>query len=229
VIPVIVLRPEPGCDATVVAAQGRGLDARGFPLFRVEPRVWDAPEPESVDVLLLGSANALRHGGPALARYAGKPAYAVGEQTARAARAAGLDVVATGAGGLQQVLADIRPPHRRLLRLAGEARVTLHAPPGVTIIERVVYASVPTPLPDALASLLAQPALVMLHSAEAARHFAQECARRGVDRTQVALAALGPRIVAAAGERWRACEAADRPSEAALLALACRMCEGPDP
>ena len=116
-MPVIVIRPEPGCSATVAAAQALGLDARAFPLFEVEPCHWDAPGAETFDALLIGSANALRQGGAALAAYAGMPAYCVGEATAQAAQAAGLRIAATGNGGLQAVLAQIAPDHRRLLRL----------------------------------------------------------------------------------------------------------------
>lgn len=224
-MPVIVLRPEPGCAATVAAARAAGLDARGFALFAVAPVAWQAPSPESFDALLIGSANALRHGGPELGRYRGKPAYAVGETTAQAARAAGLDVAATGSGGLQTVLAGVAPAHARLLRLAGEDRVTLSPPPGIALTERVVYASRPLAMPAPLAQLLRAPALVLLHSAQAARHFAASCDAAGIARGQLALAAIGPRVLAAAGTGWNRIEAAAAPDDAALLALARQMCE----
>ena len=86
-IPLIVIRPQPGCDASVKAAAAMGLDTRGFPLFEVHSLDWDMPEPGSFDAVLLGSANALRHGGEGLAALAGTPAYAVGEATASACRA----------------------------------------------------------------------------------------------------------------------------------------------
>lgn len=226
-LPLIVIRPAPGGAATVAAARAQGLDAHGFPLFAIAPVAWDAPE--AVDALLLGSANALRHAGAGLARYAGMPAYAVGAQTAEAARGAGLDVVATGHGGLQAVLGAVAPAHRRLLRLAGAERVALTPPPGVTLIERVVYAAAPLAMPGPLALLLAARALpgavVLLHSAAAARHFDAEAARIGIDRGRIALAALGPRIAAAAGEDWRALRSAAQADDAALLALAREMCQ----
>ena len=80
--PLIVIRPQPGCDASVAAARAFGLVAQGHPLFEVRPLEWDAPDPASFDALLIGSANALRHGGAALAQYRGRPAYVVGETTA---------------------------------------------------------------------------------------------------------------------------------------------------
>ena len=72
--PVLIIRPEPGASRTLEAAKALGLAAHGFPLFAAVPRAWDAPPVDSFDALLLGSANALRHGGPALADYIGKPA-----------------------------------------------------------------------------------------------------------------------------------------------------------
>ncbi|MBS1240071.1 MAG: uroporphyrinogen-III synthase, partial [Proteobacteria bacterium] len=62
------------------------------------------------------------------------------------------------------------------------------------------------------------------HSAEAARHFTAECDRLGLDRANIALAALGPRIAAAGGGGWREVRSAQSPREAALLALARDMC-----
>lgn len=223
-IPVLVIRPQPGCDATVAAAGARGLEAQGFPLFTIEPVAWNAPDPAGVDALLIGSANALRHGGAALEAFRGKPAYAVGETTAEAARAAGLDVVATGRGGLQAVLDKVPPEHARLLRLAGEERLHLTAPAGVSLCERMVYASRPQPMPPGLAPPLDGEAVVLLHSAEAARHFAAECDRLGLSRAGIHVAAIGPRVAEAAGSGWASLDTAATPDDGALLALADELC-----
>ena len=220
-IPLVLIRPEPGCAASLAAARAMGLKAFGFPLFVIEPVAWQAPPRDSFDAVLLGSANALRHAGSELAACRGKPAYAVGEATAEAARQAGLHVVGVAKGGLQGLMPRIDPAHRRLLRLCGQERVPLNPPPGATMIERVVYASKALPLPAALADLLQQPAVVALHSAEAARHFASLCQDRGLVR----LACIGPRVSEAAGSGWAAVAAAPVPDDAALLALAARMCQ----
>ncbi len=224
-IPLIVIRPQPGCEATVAAARLSGLDAHAFPLFTILPLEWKVPDPASFDALLIGSANALRHGGAALANYRGKPAYAVGAATAEAASAAGLDVAATGEGGLQRLLCRLDPAHRRLLRLAGRDNVPLAPPPGVTIAERIVYASDALPLPGELGAMLARPAVVLLHSAEAARHFAAQCDARAIPRDRIGLAVLGPRIVEAAGPGWAAIASPARPTDNALLALAPELCQ----
>lgn len=221
-LPIVAIRPEPGCSATVERGARAGLAIEPWPLFEVRPLAWD-PVPDRVDGLLLGSANAVRQAGPGLDAYRGMATYAVGRATAAAAEAAGLRIAAVGRGGLQPLLDTLRPP-LTLLRLAGEEHVPLRRPLGVVIESRIVYRNAPVPLPEGLAETLRQGALVLLHSAAAARHLAAECDRAGVPRGRVALAALGPRIAEAAGTGWRECRAAAEPRDAALLALVRDMC-----
>ena len=228
-VPLLVIRPEPGCSATVEAARAERIDAHGFPLFAIAPRSWQAPAPGTHDALLLGSANALRHAGRALSTVQHLPVYAVGEATAQAARAAGFTVIATGSGGLQSLFALLQDGHRHLLRLAGEERVPLTLPKGVTLDERVVYASEALPLPQAMADLMRSPAVVAVHSAEAARHLSAQCVTHGIRRAPLRIAALAPRIAAAAGDGWGEVATAALPSDAALLDLARQMCQDPGP
>ncbi len=225
-IPLVVIRPEPGCAASVSAARELGLEAHGIPLFAIRPLAWPAPPVDEFDALLVGSANAFRHGGPDLERYRAVPVHAVGAATAEAARAAGFAVAATGGGGLQGVL-DAIAPGTRLLRLAGAERIALSPPAGVTMVEQEVYASAPQPAPPGLIALLAAPAVILLHSAQAARHLASECDRLGLARDHLSLATIGPRVSAAAGPGWRALATAANPSESALLAKARDLCQTP--
>ena len=226
-LPVLAIRPEPGCGATVEAGRAVGLTIEPCPLWEIRPLAWDPPPPERIDGLLLGSANALRHGGPDLARFRAKPAYAVGEATAEIAEAAGFPVAATGRGGLQSLLDQVAGSRLRLLRLTGSEHVPLSPPAGIEIDTRIAYESVPLPLPEGAAERLRGGALVLLHSTAGARHFAGECDRLRVPRGAIALAALGARIAAGAGEGWRELRAAAEPREAALLALARDMCHEP--
>lgn len=223
-IPLCVIRPEPSCAATLAAARAIGLEAHGFPMFSVRPLAWEEPAADSFDALLVGSANVFRHGGTALGALRSLPVYAVGETTAVAARAAGFTVALVGTGGLQTVL-DRTPPGSRLLRLAGAERVALTAPAGTVMTERVVYASEPSPMPHALHNLLRSKAVVALHSAEAARHFAAECDRLHLARSPVALVCIGLRVAQAAGPSWGALAVAATPSESALLAKAAELCQ----
>lgn len=224
-LPVIVIRPEPGNAATVAAGSAMGLLVKGHPLFAVQPLDWIAPLPDQVDGLLLGSANALRHAGPKLALYRGKPALCVGATTAEAARAAGLHVQATGNGGLQNLL-DARPAGpSRLLRLGGRSHVPVAPPAGVAISCAAVYEVVAQPLNADLQARLRRPSVILLHSADAAAHLAAEFTRAGLSRGQVTLASLGPRISAAAGRGWGQVADAPRPTDPALLALAAQLCD----
>jgi uroporphyrinogen-III synthase len=225
-LPVIAIRPEPGCTATVEAGREIGLSIEGYPLFEVRPLAWKSPPPDEVDALLLGSANAVRHAGLQLDAFRSRPVYAVGEATAAAAEAAGFTVAMTGRGRLQALLDTLAGP-LRLLRVTGVEHVPLVPPAGVEVETRVAYESVPLPFSPELAKALGEGALVLLHSAAAARYFAAEADRCGIPRLAISLAALGPRIAAAAGEGWREVRSALEPREAALLALAREMCHDP--
>jgi uroporphyrinogen-III synthase len=221
--PLVIIRPEPGLSATVALAEELGLPVVAEPLFAIAPRDWSAPPANEIDALLIGSANAVRHGGEMLGQFSDKPAYTVGAATAQAVREAGIDVAATGRGYLQPVVDSLAGQKLRILRLTGEEHVAVTPPPGVEIVTRVVYASVATPMPDSLAARL-KGAVVLLHSAVAANHFASESDRKGVVRSSVAVAALAPRIAEAAGTGWEVVKTAAEPTDVALLALAQDMC-----
>ncbi|OYU35108.1 uroporphyrinogen-III synthase [Novosphingobium sp. PASSN1] len=226
-VPVVVIRPEPGNAATVAAARALGLDARAFPLFEMASVPWSVPDPAPYRALLAGSANVFRLGGTGLAALTGLPVHAVGAVTAEAAQQAGFAIAAIGEGGLQPMAAALPPG--RYLRLAGEKRVPLALPEGVVVEDVEVYAAAGLPLPPQLAELLARPAVILLHSGEAAAHFAAESARLGVQRDRISLACLAPRIGVMAGEGWQHIEIAEQRTDHAVLALAVQMCEKVSP
>ena len=228
-VPLVIIRPEPGNAASTAAARAAQMEAHGFPLFDVIARSWEAVPSERADALLIGSANVFRHGGRGLGVLKDLPVYAVGEVTAAAARAAGFALAAVGTSTLQSLLSELAGPHRRLLRLAGEERVALSLPKGVTMEERVVYASIALPFPAELATLLREPAIIALHSAEAARHLSAQCVTHGIRRAPLRIAALSLRISAAAGDGWGDVAAPAYPDDKALLALARQMCQDPWP
>lgn len=228
-VPLIVIRPQPGNAATVAAAISLRMTAHGYALFDMVAKSWESALPGRHDALLIGSAQVFRLGGAGLTALRDLPVYAVGEATAEAARAAGFTVAATGDGAMQGLLSQVDPAHRRLLRLTGEERVALQVPKHLTVDERVVYTSHAAPLPAELAALLAEPAIVALHSAEAARHLTAQCVTHGIKRARLRLAALSQRIAAAAGEGWGEVAVAAFPEDKALLALARQMCQDPWP
>lgn len=224
---IVVLRPEPGSAATAASAAALGLRAVAAPLFRIEPVAWTPPDGDAFDALVLGSANALRHAGLGLAALPGLlPVYAVGASTAAAARDAGLTVRTVGRGGIDGLVPALEADgRRRVLRLAGEDHVPLSVPEGIEVRTLVVYAARPLPLGEAAIAGLARGAIALLHSAQAALRFAEECARLDLPRSTLRLACLGQRIAAAAGPGWRECRAAATPDDGALLALAREMCQ----
>ena len=216
---ILILRPQPGADATVAKARDLGLDAIAVPLFDVEPVAWDAPEAGSFDGLLLTSANAVRMAGERLQALRGLKAYAVGESTAQAAREAGFDIAATGDAGVDRLLGSIEPD-LKLLHLCGEdRREPVDAKQQITAIS--VYRAKPLS-PDLSA---VKDSVALIHSPRAGRRFAElVSARDGISITAISDAAAN-----AAGDGWRRVATAEQPSDDALLALAATLCDKPDP
>lgn len=213
---VAVLRPEPGNGRTAERARARGLRVLARPLFEVRPVTWTPPDPARYDALLLTSAAALRHAGPGLAALTGLPVVAVGPKTAAAARRAGLGVAVTGEAGAEQALALARARGLgRLLHLAGRERMP--DAPGVQPLP--VYASEELPIETGWTRMLAEGWTALIHSPRAAARLAALVDRDRTPRAGVAIAALSPAILAAAGEGWRSAAAASRPSDEALLDL----------
>lgn len=221
---IVTIRPEPGASATVRAGLQSGLILESFPLSRIEALSWEGPDPATVDALLVGSSNAIRHGGEGLQAYLGKPLFAVGAATANVAREQGFQVEMMGEGGLQKLVDTIEAKPLRLLRLAGERNVPLNLPKGISVETRILYKAESLPMPDMLVSTLAEGAVVLLHSAGSAENFRSECEKHGVDMARIRLAALGPRIAEAAGEGWGEVRSAPQPKGGVLLALAADMC-----
>ena len=241
---VFVLRPEPGLSATLARGRKRGLAMEAMPLSHAEAVAWQVPE-GAFDGILLGSANALRHAERGAGKGAGRisetmggsaadtgldmlprlPVYAVGKATAQAACSLRFPIAQVVEGGLQKLLDTLaRDAPLRLLRLAGEDRMTLSPPEGVTIETCTTYRIVHRALDDQDAARLREGGVVLLHSGVAARHFAAECQRAGVDRAKLSLAALAPRIASHASDGWKNVAVAPETSDAALLSLVADMC-----
>jgi uroporphyrinogen-III synthase len=217
---VLVLRPEPGASATIERACRLGLHAVAVPLFEVEAVGWNAPDPTGFDGLLLTSANAVRYGGEGLERLRGLEAYAVGETTARTARDAGFDVVATGDSGVDALLSSL-PHGLKLLHLCGADRhQPERTPPEIRPV--IVYRSRQI---DALDLSSASDCVALIHSPRAGRRFAQLVG----DRASIAIAAISAAAADGCGTGWLSVDVADDPTDEALLALAASLCNKPEP
>lgn len=210
---VLVLRPEPGAAATCAAARARGLDPVAAPLFTVRPLAWTLPD-VLPDAVLMTSANAARFGGAQLAALADLPLYAVGAATAAAARAAGFTRVIAGATDVAAIVAAAGG--RTLLHLAGRE----HRPSGAATV-RIVYASDAVDALPAPARAALPDAVALLHSARAAGLFAALIP----DRAALSIAALSTAVARAAGRGWGQVSVAERPTDAALLAAAAKLCD----
>ena len=213
---LVILRPEPGASATAKRARAMGLEPVAMPLFEVEPVDWEAPNAGSFDALLLTSANAVRHAGEALQNLRQLPVYAVGEATAAAAREAGFDIASTGNAGVERLLESIEGDVR-LLHLCGAHRTETDAKQVITAIP--VYRASELPIPDEFRRIEGHVAAV--HSPRAGKRLAE----LDIDRSTVRIAAISEAAASAAGPGWERCDAADTPDEAALLALAARLCD----
>lgn len=221
--PVLAIRPEPGLSATLALGRQMGLAMHGFALSEVRPVAWDLPSLEAYDAILLGSANAIRHGGEILTRLTHLPVHAVGEATAREAEAAGFTIERTGKGGLQKVIDAVSGPIH-YLRLVGSEVVELRTCDDVSFDPVQVYDVVPRGFTQDAAAMLDSEPVVLLHSAAMTRQLVNECNSLSADRSRITLAAMGPRIAEPAGEGWRAIHVSDAPNDTALLEMVRSIC-----
>ena len=215
---LLIIRPQPGADASAARVQAAEFEPLVLPLFAIEPLAWALPDTESYDALILTSANAVRAAGDTLRHMTKLPIYAVGSATAKALEAAGLAVAHIGAAGVAELLpVAVTDRRHRLLWLAGHDHSKVVPPPGVSLDIRTVYKSATLPVPAQFAAAVRQSDAVLLHSARAARHFAGLCDARAINRADIVLAALSQNIVDAAGHGWRARLVAAEPNDALLL------------
>jgi uroporphyrinogen-III synthase len=216
-IPLVILRPEPGATVTANRAGALGLTPRVHPLFAVAPAPWDAPDPALFDALLITSANAIRAGGGAVLLYRDLPVFAVGAATAQAARDAGFGRVIEGSGSAADALRTLaKAGHSRPLHLAGEDR-TLYPHLPFSVTTRAVYAAQPIEV-----TLPTGRYVGLLHSARAATRFADLCPSPRL----VELIAISAAVAEAAGTGWKSITIAPEPTDNAMLALAALLCDG---
>lgn len=216
---VLILRPEPGATETAERARAIGLDPVVAPLFTVHPLPWTAPE--TVEAVLMTSANAARHGREGLKRLLHLPCYAVGEATAAAARSAGFTDVRTGPGdGAAAVTTMAADGVESALHLCGRDHIPLDHP-RIAVERRIVYEAVAAEaLPEAARAAIGEGAVVLLHSPRAAALFA----RLVPERKGLRAAAISPATAAAAGDGWSIVAAAGTPRDQPLLELAAKLC-----
>jgi len=220
--PLVLLRPQPGNDATAALARVRGMAVVQIPLFEIEPVTPTRPE-GPFDTLLLTSANGVRHGAELLAYFADLPLFAVGETTAHAARTLGHPTVMVGGGDAKNTLPLIvAAGHRSVLHIGGAETRPFDAL-GLILERQIVYRSVERaaetvrPLLDSL-----DHAVLAVHSPRAGQRLAAlvEPARRA----HLHVVAISPAALESCGTGWASRTSADRPDDTALLTSAETLC-----
>lgn len=220
-LPLIVTRPDPGGTATTGRAKALGLDAHHLPLFAAAPLAWKPPAIEGFDALLVTSAQAVRLAGPDLARLAALPVYAVGSATADAMEGAGLRVEMAGSTDGQDLLGAMTSRKiQNILWLCARDRSSFDTL-GAALVPLPCYAVDPVAPPPEWSRMIAAPAVMLAHSMRGAARISELV---GASRAHLRLAAISPKVAAAAGAGWDAVGVAERPDDAALLAQAHALC-----
>lgn len=122
---VLVTRPEREAARTAERLIALGHEAFADPLLKIEPLSFH-PFPAAFDAVAITSANAIHAVAKEnLARYVSLPLFAVGAQSAEAAREAGFGHVLAAAGdahALTKTIVEKLPAGSRVLYLAGTER-----------------------------------------------------------------------------------------------------------
>jgi uroporphyrinogen-III synthase len=234
-VKALVTRPREDAEPVAAALRARFIEPVIEPLlairFRAEGAQVLGPLLDGAQAVLFTSANGVRAFAAAAPRR-GLAAFAVGDATAAAARAAGFTVVASAGGNV----ADLAALVRRRLRAddgalvhaaasvgAGDLAAALGGA-GFTLRRAVLYDAVPAQqLSRETVALLEQRALALalFFSPRTAESFVRlvRAADLGDACRAVSALALSPAVAAALGGiDWSAVHIAAAPSAAALLA-----------
>jgi uroporphyrinogen-III synthase len=201
---VLVTRPQPDNEGTAAALRARGVEVLLAPALRFEP----VPLPTGLEAdygaVIVTSANALRAVAPQLKDHplTKLPLFAVGQQTAAAARLAGFDQVVSADGdgeALRELVAasiPASPPDtaKALLYLAG-ADISRDlagelAARGLNVVTLTAYRMVPiADLPrDACHAFAANRVDAVLHySTRSAKAFLEAARAAGVEISALAV------------------------------------------
>jgi len=201
---ILVTRPLPDGETTVVALRAKGFDALLAPMLRFEPIAFHDDRDVKYGAVIVTSANALRAIETSLqdSPLLKLPLFAVGERTAQAARAAGFANVISAdsdASGLRdRILASVKAKALKktnpLLYLAG-ADLARDLPGelgerGFTVVTQTTYRMVPVAhLPEETRNAFAADKLeaVLHYSRRSARAFIEAARAAGVEISALSL------------------------------------------
>jgi uroporphyrinogen-III synthase len=121
---VLITRPRADAERTAERVRALGHEPVLAPLIRIVPTGSALPA-RMPDAILATSRNAVEAIGSEVGRMSGIPFFAVGPETAAAARAAGFDAVTDGGGSAAKLAGAVLasyPAGARLLYIAGRPR-----------------------------------------------------------------------------------------------------------
>ncbi|MFN3619007.1 uroporphyrinogen-III synthase [Sphingorhabdus sp.] len=222
---LLIIRPQPGADATAHRLRAAGYDPVLMPLFAIDHLPMQRASADGYDAVLLTSGNAARAAAEFLTSDYRLPIYAVGRATASALDKLSVPVAKIGSEGVEALAAvAVADGHKRLLWLAGEDHSPVPHINGVNIDIETVYRSVALKTPDDFAANVIQSDAVILHSSRAAAHFASLCNSLRLLPADITLATFSNAIAASAGDGWASIIVAEAPNDAALLdAIQCHL------
>lgn len=215
---LLIIRPQPGADATARRFKDAGYTPVVMPLFAIEHLPLKSLPVDGYDAILLTSGNAARAAHRFLQAATDTPIYAVGSATAKALANLSLSVAAIGSNGVEELVGVAAADgHKKLLWLAGEDHSAVPQIAGVDIDLAVVYRSAALETPAQFAADVGECDAVILHSSRAASHFAGLCDAAGLSRSKIALATFSNSIAESAGKGWARMIVAASPNDAALM------------
>lgn len=230
---LVLTRPRDDSERFAATLRARGHEVLVAPLMRVEPVNADLLTAWGAIVITSANAAAAIATHSARAQLIKLPVYAVGKRSADAARQAGFSDITSAGGDLRdllRVIAAHRPDTKApLLYLAGEDRagdligdLAVH---GIAAELAVVYRAVTAPFPgELIAALRAGEVDGVLHfSKRSADNYVDGAKKAGIVPQALSVrhfclsAVIAEPLVAAGAAKVTV---AERPDEAALLALA---------
>lgn len=215
---ILVIRPQPGADATAKRIRTAGFKPVVIPLFAIEPLAAPSFVSSEFDAMLLTSGNAVRAAKKAVLSRGGLPIYAVGSVTAAALEHIGVQADYIGDEGVARLLTVAeRRGHKRLLWLAGQDHSDPEIRPDIELETVIVYRSAPLPPPPDFARIVSECDATMLHSARAAKHFVQLCDEFMVPRQYLRIGAFSQTVADNVGQGWADIIVAPAPNDTLLL------------
>lgn len=217
---LLITRPEPAATKLTTALSALGHEGVIAPLFKIIDLPTALPDLAGADALILSSAS----GVAAMTRRTAVrdiPVFAVGPQTASAARAAGFTDVHTGPGTGAELLQEV-PAHSRCIHItAPEGKVL--AREGLSITRAELYTSqAADTLPEAFtAALTGSLEGALFFSPRSALIFSELVQAAGLSPACAHLTAfcISQSTAEALYPVWGSVKVATRPNRAALLDL----------